>query len=133
MSSGKRFKENTFLEKKKVFYIFGVLLFIILLITIMAVSTIRAKKDAISKVTDMDVSEAFDATMVSYTEDKGINEVQNNLSNEEQGEKIAINTSNLPENVLNVTQTNSEPEAEEEKVIELHFVAPVDGEITKDF
>ena len=133
MSSGKRFKENTFLEKKKVFYIFGVLLFIILLITIMAVSTIRAKKDAISKVTDMDVSEAFDATMVSYTEDKGLNEVQNNLSNEEQGEKIAINTSNLPENVLNVTQTNSEPEAEEEKVIELHFVAPVDGEITKDF
>ena len=131
MSRGKRFKK-TQLNKRKVYYITGIGIFVLLLIFIMALSGYKAKKDATSKIAEIDTAEAFDATMVSYTEDKGINEVKNE---EKEEEKIAINTSNLPENVLNVTQT-SQPKVEvipEDKPVELHFEAPVEGEISKDF
>lgn len=129
MSGGKRFKQSEF-DKRKVYYIAGIGIFIALLIFIMALSGYKAKKDADSRIADADVAEAFDATMVSYTEDKGINEVKNETEEEE---KIAINTSNLPENVVNVTETAVKPEIVEDKPVELHFAVPVEGEISKDF
>lgn len=128
MSKGKRFKQ-TQLDKRKVYYITGIGIFVLLLIFIMALSGYKAKQDATSKIAEIDAAEAFDATMVSYTEDKGINEVKNE---EKEEEKIAINTSNLPENVMNVTPKVEEAK-EEDKPVELHFEAPVQGEISKDF
>ena len=132
--SGKRFKESNFGDKKKVYYIAGISLFIGVLVLIMAISGFRSKQDAESRIAQVANIESFDATMVSSSEDKGINEVINEINNETVEEKIAINTSILPENVLNEVQANSKVEnAKEEKPVELHFAVPVEGEISKDF
>lgn len=134
MSGGKRFKERS-LDRKKIYYVAGIGAFIALLIFIMILSGYKAKNDANARIAELENTEAFDATMVSYSEDKGINEVENenSVDNEIVEEKIAINTSNLPENVLNVTETSVNTEIEEDKPVELHFSVPVEGEISKDF
>ena len=137
MSRGKRYTSNS-LSREKIYYILGVCALTVLLIFIFALSGYKSKKDADARIAQMEESGGSDATMVSSTEDKTINEVKNE-SNTTQTEKVAINTS-----ILNTTQpantakTESQPvveekKVEEPKVVELHFSVPVQGEIAKDF
>ena len=137
MSRGKRYTSNS-LTREKIYYILGVCALTVLLIFIFALSGYKSKKDADARIAQMEESGGSDATMVSSTEDKTINEVKNE-SNTTQTEKVAINTS-----ILNTTQptntakTESQPvveekKVEEPKVVELHFSVPVQGEIAKDF
>ena len=103
---------------------------IALIVFIFALTGYNAKKEADSRIAEIERSENFDATMVSTSEDKSINEVQN----ETEEEKIAINTSEISKNISQSVETATEEKVvTEEKPIELHFVAPVEGEITKDF
>lgn len=137
MSRGKRYTSNS-LSREKIYYILGVCALTVLLIFIFALSGYKSKKEADARIAQMEESGGSDATMVSSTEDKTINEVKNE-SNTTQTEKVAINTS-----ILNTTQptntakTESQPvveekKVEEPKVVELHFSVPVQGEIAKDF
>ena len=136
MSKGKRYTSNS-LSREKIYYILGVCALTVLLIFIFAVSGYKSKKDANARIAQMEESSGSDATMVSSTEDKTINEVKNE-SNTIDTEKVAINTSianTTP--ATNVTKTESKPveekKVEEPKVVELHFSVPVQGEIAKDF
>ena len=79
MSGGKRFKERS-LDRKKIYYVAGIGAFIALLIFIMILSGYKAKNDANARIAELENTEAFDATMVSYSEDKGINQVENENS-----------------------------------------------------
>ena len=132
MSKGKRFKSRS-LGKSEKKYIIGVATFIGLLILIMILSGYNSKKQAasmISQINEKDLEQNFDATLVSTTDDKSINEVKENNEekNEEVTPKIAINTSNLNNEILETA--NSE---KEEKIVELHFSVPLEGEIMKDY
>lgn len=136
MSKGKRYTSNS-LSREKIYYILGVCALTVLLIFIFAVSGYKSKKDANDRIAQIEESSGSDATMVSSTEDKTINEVKNE-SNTTDTEKVAINTSianTTP--ATNVTKTESKPveekKVEEPKVVELHFSVPVQGEIAKDF
>ena len=135
MNRGKRYKRNS-LDKRKVFYVIGVGVFIALLVLIFVLSGYNAKKQADFKIAEMQEIEPSDATMVSTTEDRSINEVQEQNKITKETEKIAINTSALGQK----TTTNStakdeknEPIVEEKKPVELHFIVPVEGEISKDY
>ena len=130
MSKGRRFN-NKLLSKKEKMYIAGVIFFISLLILIMALSGYNSKKQAslmISKINENNTEESFDAALVSSTEDKSINEIIEENQNEEITPKIAINTSNISDELIEVSDNKVE-----EKVIELHFRVPLEGEIMKDY
>lgn len=129
MSRGKRF-ESTSLDRQKILYIIGIGALISLLVLIFTLSIYKSKKDANSQIAKIENVTSSDATMVSTTEDKTINEVKE--------EKIAIN---IPEEtkqentVKNVAKTEEQqqPEVKEEVKPELHFQVPVIGEILKDY
>ena len=130
MSRGKRFKSGT-LGKSEMRYITGVVVFIGLLIIIMVLSAYNSKKQAtsiISQINDKESEKNFDATLVSVTDDKTINEITEENNIEEVTPKIAINTSNISNEILEKTN-----DVKEEKVIELHFIVPLEGEIMKDY
>ena len=128
MNRGKRYK-STMLDKEKRFYIIGVGFLTVLIIFIFALSGYKAKKEANAKIAQIESEENFDATMVSSTEDKSINEVENKAE-----EKIAINTSNITNNTVNQIKETPTPEVKETpKPVELHFSVPLEGEIAKDF
>lgn len=128
MNRGKRYK-STMLDKEKRFYIIGVGFLTVLIIFIFALSGYKAKKEANAKIAQIESEENFDATMVSSTEDKSINEVENKAE-----EKIAINTSNITNNTVNQIKETPTPEIKETpKPVELHFSVPLEGEIAKDF
>lgn len=131
MSRGKRYETAPFDNKKKVFYIIGIGTLIALIVLIFTLSIYKTKQDAESQIAEMEEINSSDATIVSSTEDKSINEVQNQV----QENKIAINTSNQVVNQIeNKTPTNPVEEIKEEpKKVELHFIVPVEGEIAKDF
>lgn len=99
---------------------------IALIVIIFALSILKTKQDADKRIAEIENTPS-DATIVSTTEDKTINEVQNNEEN-----KIAVNTLNQ---ISNQQPKDPEPTpvVEEPKKIELHFIAPLQGEITKDF
>lgn len=125
MSRGKRFEST--IDRKKVYYVLGIAALICLLIFIFALSAYKAKNDATSQIAELENVNigSADATMVTATEDKSINEVINETENET--EKIVINTSNeVSNNTTNVVEI-------EPKEVELHFSAPIEGEIMKDF
>lgn len=136
MSRGKRYTRNS-LNKEKVYYVLGVCFLVVLLIFIFALSGYKSKKEANEKIAQIEESGSSDATMVSSTDDKTINEVKSE-SNAVTTEKVAINTS-----IANITQDTIQPNidiqenekkiGEEPKVVELHFFVPVQGEIAKDF
>lgn len=131
MSRGKRYEEISSENKKKILYIAGIGIMIALIVLIFALSIFKTKQDANKQIAEMKNITTSDATIVSTTEDKTINEVQNNAEEN----KTAINTLN---NINSkVKQTSPEPEAtpviEEPKKQELHFIVPLQGEITKDF
>lgn len=130
MSRGKRYNTMS-LDKQKVFYIVGVGLLIALVVLIFTLSIYKSKKEADSQIAEMKNITTSDATFVSTTEDKNINQVQN----ETKENKIAINTSNQTANAGQVVEQLPpvvEPEPEPQPV-ELHFMVPVAGEIAKDF
>lgn len=128
MSRGKRY-EDTAENRKKVFYISGMGVMIALIVLIFALSIFKTKQEADKKIAEIE-NVPSDATIVSTTEDKTINEVQNNQEN-----KVAVNTLNQINSKTNQTATTPEPTpvVEEPKKVELHFIAPLQGEITKDF
>ena len=135
MSRGKRYKSQE-IDRKKIYYMLGVGALTLLLIFIFALSGYKAKKEANDRIAQMQTEDNFDATMVSTSEDKSINEVAENT----EPEKIAINTSNTEatpktENVVKTQEvkTTPTPKVEEKKPVELHFSVPVKGEILKDF
>lgn len=130
MSKGRRYEDISSENKKKILYISGIGAMIALIVIIFALSILKTKQDADKRIAEIENTPS-DATIVSTTEDKTINEVQNNEEN-----KIAVNTLNEISNQNNNTnQTAPEPTpvVEEPKKIELHFIAPLQGEITKDF
>lgn len=131
MSRGKRYEKVPFENKKKILYIVGIGALIALIALIFTLSIYKTKQDAESKIAEMEEFNSSDATIVSSTEDKTINEVENKA----QENKIAINTSNQVINqVENKTPTTPVEEIKEEpKKAELHFIVPVEGEIAKDF
>jgi murein DD-endopeptidase MepM/ murein hydrolase activator NlpD len=131
MSRGKRYEKVPFENKKKILYIVGIGALIALIALIFTLSIYKTKQDAESKIAEMEEFNSSDATIVSSTEDKTINEVENKA----QENKIAINTSNQVVNqVENKTPTTPVEEIKEEpKKVELHFMVPVEGEIVKDF
>lgn len=131
MSRGKRYEEMSSENKKKVLYISGVGVMIALIVLIFTLSIFKTKQDSNKQIAEMKNITTSDATIVSTTEDKNINQVQN--STEEN--KIAVNTSNQTNTQANETSTQPQetPVVEEPKKIELHFIAPLQGEITKDF
>lgn len=131
MSKGKRYEKLPLENKKKVLYIVGIGVLIALIALIFTLSIYQAKQDADSRIAEMGEINSSDATIVSSTEDKSINEVKN----ETEENKIAINTSNQTTNQVE-NKMPSEPveqKVEEPKKIELHFIVPVEGEIAKDF
>ena len=73
MSRGKRYTSNS-LSREKIYYILGVCALTVLLIFIFALSGYKSKKDADARIAQMEESGGSDATMVSSTEDKTINE-----------------------------------------------------------
>ena len=113
-------------NKKRILYISGIGAMIALIVIIFALSILKTKQDADKRIAEIENTPS-DATIVSTTEDKTINEVQNNEEN-----KIAVNTLNQ---ISNQQPKDPEPTpvVEEPKKIELHFIAPLQGEITKDF
>ncbi len=130
MSKGKRY-ERILLSKKEKMYITGVILFIGLLILIMVLSGYNSKKQAksmIAKINENTTEESFDAALVSTTEDKSINEIIEEKKEEELTPKIAINTSNISQELVETSNNG-----QEEKIIELHFAVPLEGEIMKDY
>ena len=130
MSKGKRY-ERVLLSKKEKMYITGVILFIGLLILIMVLSGYNSKKQAksmIAKINENTTEESFDAALVSTTEDKSINEIIEEKKEEELTPKIAINTSNISQELVETANN-----VQEEKIIELHFAVPLEGEIMKDY
>lgn len=130
MSKGKRY-ERVLLSKKEKMYITGVILFIGLLILIMVLSGYNSKKQAksmIAKINENTTEESFDAALVSTTEDKSINEIIEEKKEEELTPKIAINTSNISQESVETANN-----VQEEKIIELHFAVPLEGEIMKDY
>lgn len=132
MSKGKRYEKMPFENKKKVLYIVGIGVLITLIALIFTLSIYKTKQDANSQIAEMEEINSSDATIVSTTEDKSINEVQNEV----QDNKIAINTSNQIVNQSETkvtTETPVETIKEEPKKVELHFMVPVEGEIAKDF
>lgn len=124
MSRGKRY-EDTPENKKKILYISGIGVMIALIVLIFALSIFKTKQEADKKIAKIENTPS-DATIVSTTEDKTINEVQN---------KVAVNTSNQVNNQINQTVVTPSPTpiTEEPKKVELHFIAPLQGEIAKDF
>lgn len=132
MSRGKRYEKMPFENRKKVLYIVGIGVLIALIALIFTLSIYKNKQDAESRIAEMEEINSSDATIVSTTEDKSINEVQNEV----QENKIAINTSNQ---IVNKTDNKTTAEIpvetvkEEPKKVELHFMVPVEGEIAKDF
>lgn len=126
MSRGKRLEST--LDKKKLYYVIGIGALMCLLILIFTLSAYKAKSDATSQIAELNNVgiESSDATMVTATEDKSINEVKNETKNEP--EKIVVNTSNVISNTNKVNVVAIEP-----KKVELHFIAPIQGEIMKDF
>ncbi len=132
MSRGKRYAESS-LEKKKILYITGVGILTLLIILIFALSGYQSKQKAKQKIAELEELEPSDASLVSQTDDKTINEViEENTTNET--EKIAINTSQLNNQVTNTTQNNVANETKKEEVKkELEFITPLEGEIYKDY
>lgn len=132
MSKGRRYEKTPFENKRKVLYIVGIGVLIALIALIFTLSIYKAKQTANSQIAEMEEIKSSDATIVSTTEDRTINEVKN----ETEEDKIAINTSNQITN-QSTNQTPSEPVAQEvipePKKVELHFIVPVEGEISKDF
>ncbi|MBP3463926.1 MAG: peptidoglycan DD-metalloendopeptidase family protein [Clostridia bacterium] len=132
MSRGKRYAQSN-LEKKKILYITGVCIFTFLLIAIFALTGYKSKQEANQKISEIEKEQTSDATLVSQTEDKSINEVlESNESNQIEEEKIAINTSNISENKIETTNANSTI-VESEVKKELEFIVPLEGEIYKDY
>lgn len=132
MSRGKRY-DTMSLDKRKVLYIAGVGVLIALIVLIFTLSGYKSKKDADSQIAEIENKTALDATFVSTTDDKNINQVQN----ETEENKIAVNISNQISNVGNKIEqlppaVETEPEPTPQPV-ELHFTVPVEGEIAKDF
>ena len=66
MSRGKRYTSNS-LSREKIYYILGVCALTVLLIFIFALSGYKSKKDADSRIAQMEESGGSDATMVSST------------------------------------------------------------------
>ena len=140
---GKRY-ESSSLDRQKIYYIIGIVALICLVALIFTLSIYKSKQEANSEIAKMENITSSDATIVSTTEDKSINEVtnetSNNITNESlsentsETEKIAINTEELMNTQIenNVTPEPTEI-VEEPKVVELHFMVPVEGEILKDF
>lgn len=126
MSKGRRYEDISSENKKRILYISGIGAMIALIVIIFALSILKTKQDADKRIAEIENTPS-DATIVSTTEDKTINEVQNNEEN-----KIAVNTLNQ---ISNQQPKDPEPTpvVEEPKKIELHFIAPLQGEITKDF
>ena len=126
MSKGRRYEDISSENKKRILYISGIGAMIALIVIIFALSILKIKQDADKRIAEIENTPS-DATIVSTTEDKTINEVQNNEEN-----KIAVNTLNQ---ISNQQPKDPEPTpvVEEPKKIELHFIAPLQGEITKDF
>lgn len=129
MSRGKRY-EDTPENKKKILYISGIGVMVALIVLIFALSIFKTKQEADKKIAEIE-NMPSDATIVSTTEDKTINEVQNTAEEN----KVAVNTLNQINSKTNQTATTPEPTpvVEEPKKVELHFIAPLQGEITKDF
>lgn len=129
MSRGKRY-EDTPENKKKILYISGIGVMVALIVLIFALSIFKTKQEADKKIAEIE-NMPSDATIVSTTEDKTINEVQNTAEEN----KVAVNTLNQINSKTNQTATTPEPTpvVEESKKVELHFIAPLQGEITKDF
>ena len=135
MSKGKRYKTSTFLDRQKMYYIIGIGVLIVLIAIIFTLSIYKSKQEANSQIAKLENVISSNATMVSTSEDKSINEVIENEI-ESVDEKIAINTSNIVEET-SVAQNISEEVPEvitvEETPVELHFNVPVEGEIFKDY
>lgn len=132
---GKRY-ETSSLDKQKTYYIIGIGALIALIVLIFTLSIYKSKQEANSEIAKMENITPSDATIVSTTEDKSINEVSNETSSQEESQKIAVN---VPENISTIQtqekleETVKEQPVEEKKVVELHFMVPVEGEILKDF
>ena len=126
MSKGRRYEDISSENKKKILYISGIGAMIALIVIIFALSILKTKQDADKRIAEIENTPS-DATIVSTTEDKTINEVKNNEEN-----KVAVNTLNQISNQQAKTPEPT-PVVEEPKKVELHFIAPLQGEIAKDF
>ena len=131
---GKRYQSSE-INKQKVYYIVGIGILIFLIAFIFALSLYKTKQNANSEIAQMENITTSDATIVSSTEDKTINEV----NSENEVESIAIKTEETIPKTTKSTQTTSKTEKKEVEVtptpkpVELHFIVPVEGEILKDF
>lgn len=134
MNRGKRY-EDISIDRKRVLYIIGIGVLLALIALIFTLSAYKSKQEANKQIAEMENITSSDARIVSTTEDKTINEVQNT----ENSTKIAVNVSNAPAtkpSILPELNEAPEPEPTEEpqpKIVELHFMVPVEGEIAKDF
>ena len=133
---GKRY-ESSSLDKQKMYYITGIGALVVLIALIFSLSLYKTKQDANSQIAQIENITSSDATMVSTTDDKSINQVEaENITNvtvplntlQTTNENAASQTAATPE-----PAKTEEPVVEEPKVVELHFMVPVEGEILKDF
>lgn len=141
MGKGKRFVNNDVVTRKKaVFYILGISVLSIIIISVFAFSAYKSKKIAESQIAALDFAKNIvvkdeDMKSASFSEDKGVNEVDldtnsniNPINTIIDSEKIAINTEKLESDFDDIEETATEPEN-----VVLEFVVPLEGEITKDF
>ncbi len=124
---GKRY-ESSGLDKQKQYYIIGICTLVALIILIFSLSLYQNKQQANSEIARIDNLTTSDATMVSTSEDKSINEVEidNTIQNN------TTPTTEPQETPKPSPAKEIEPQ-ETPKPVELHFSVPVEGEITKDF
>lgn len=151
MRNRRNFNENY--ESKKIIYItlsaIGVAIIAFIITFILYSNKLGkdiSKEDGISKITELSSNENKESSQASSSIGKNINEAQ---LNEQDSEKIAINTSkiektNTEENIQNTntqlntesssnTEKNTVSETKEIKKEELKFIKPVEGEIIKEF
>ncbi len=124
--SGKRYVSSS-LDKQKIYYIMGVCALIALIILIFGLSLYRTKQKANIEISEIENITPSDAAIVSTTEDKSINEVEN------ENKINTIPTKTINEIITPEPKKEITPEVEETKPIELHFSVPVKGEILKDY
>ncbi len=123
---GKRY-ENSGLDKQKLYYIIGICSLVFLIALIFALTLYKDRQEANSEISRIENLTTSDATAVSTSEDKSINEV-------EAENTVPTNTIEPKETIQPITsETKQKNVVETPKPIELHFSVPVKGEITKDF